>query len=96
MARVVRGNTLLAESDQVVEVEGTLYFPIDSIRAELFEPIDQTTVCPWKGTASYYDIVVDDERVAGAAWSYPDPKDAASHIREHVAFYERDGISISV
>jgi uncharacterized protein (DUF427 family) len=78
---------VLAESDDTVVVEGNHYFPIDSIRAELFEPVDTTTVCPWKGTASYYDVVVDGERNRGAAWYYPTPKPAAAEIEGRVAFW---------
>ena len=80
--------TVLAESDDTVVVEGNHYFPPDSVQRELVEQSDQTSVCPWKGTASYFDIVVDGERNDGAAWYYPAPKDAAAEIKDHVAFWK--------
>jgi uncharacterized protein (DUF427 family) len=80
-------DTVIASSDQTVIVEGNHYFPPASVKRDLFEPIDNTSFCPWKGTASYYDVVVDGERLTGAAWTYPEPKDGASEIRDHVAFY---------
>lgn len=79
---------VLAESDETVVVEGNHYFPPDAVAWEFFEEVEQTTVCPWKGTASYYDIVVDGERNRGAAWHYPAPKDAAAEIKGHVAFWK--------
>ncbi len=78
---------VLARSDETVVVEGNHYFPPDSVDRDLVEEVDQTTVCPWKGTASYYDVVVDGERNPGAAWYYPAPKDAAAEIKDHVAFW---------
>lgn len=78
---------MLAESDDIVIVEGNRYFPPDSIHQEYFKPSDATSVCPWKGTASYYDIEVDGKRNAAAAWYYPKPKPAASQIRGRVAFW---------
>jgi uncharacterized protein (DUF427 family) len=81
-------DTVLAESDDTVVVEGNHYFPKEAIRQELFEEVPTTTVCPWKGTASYYDVVVDGARNAGAAWYYPQPMDAAAHIKDRVAFWK--------
>lgn len=81
------GHTL-AESDDTLVVEGNHYFPADAIRPEYFEPSDQQTMCPWKGTAHYYDVVVDGDRNAGAAWFYPEPKEAARNIRGRVAFWK--------
>ena len=78
---------VIAESDDTVVVEGNHYFPPSAVRAEVLEPVDTTTVCPWKGTASYYDLVVDGQRNAGAAWYYPAPKDAAAEIRDRIAFW---------
>ena len=78
---------VLAESDHTEMVEGNHYFPPDSINREYFKPIDQTSVCPWKGTAQYYDIEVNEQTNPGAAWYYPEPKDAASQIKGHVAFW---------
>ena len=78
---------VLAQSDDTIVVEGNHYFPPDSVVRDLLEEVDHTTVCPWKGTASYYDVVVDGERNAAAAWYYPQPKDAAAEIADHVAFW---------
>lgn len=88
MARATWNGTVVAESDDTVVVEGNHYFPLDSIPAELLAPNDSTSVCPWKGTASYYDVVVDGQVNAGAAWYYPTPKDAAAEIKDRVAFWK--------
>ena len=77
----------LAEGDNTEVVEGNHYFPPDSINREYFKPSDHTSVCPWKGTASYYDIEVGGQTNPGAAWYYPEPKDAAKQIKDHVAFW---------
>ena len=78
---------VLAESDDTVVVEGNHYFPPDSIRREHFRESETHTVCPWKGTASYYDVVVGGEVNSDAAWYYPRPKDAAKEIKDRVAFW---------
>jgi len=78
---------VLAESDETVVVEGNHYFPADSIRRERFRESATHTVCPWKGTASYYDVVVGDDVNKDAAWYYPEPKDAAAEIKDRVAFW---------
>ncbi len=87
MAKVVWKNIVLAESDAGIVVEGNIYFPPESLQQDYFQANDHQTVCPWKGTASYYDVVVDGEVNANAAWYYPTPKDAAKEIANHVAFY---------
>jgi uncharacterized protein (DUF427 family) len=79
--------TVLAESDDTVVVEGNHYFPPDALNEAHLEPSDHRTTCPWKGEASYYDVVVDGNRHENAAWYYPDPLDEAAHIKDHVAFY---------
>lgn len=84
--RAVWNGHVLAEADATVKVEGNEYFPPDSIRWELFSESSRTSVCPWKGTAGYYDIVADGERVEAAAWTYADPLPAASDIAGHLAF----------
>ncbi len=81
-------NTVIAQSDETVVIEGNHYFPAESVRTELLNDSDTTTVCPWKGTASYYNIDADGETNQDAAWSYPAPKDAASEIRGHIAFWK--------
>jgi len=77
----------LAESDDTVVVEDNHYFPADAIDRVHFRPSDHTSLCPWKGTAHYYDIVVGDDVNANAAWYYPEPKDAAANIRGRLAFW---------
>ncbi|MEW6207115.1 MAG: DUF427 domain-containing protein [Acidobacteriota bacterium] len=87
MKAIWRG-TVLAESDETIVVEGNHYFPFDSINQSYFRPSDHHTTCPWKGVASYYDIVVGTDENRGAAWYYPETKEAASHIRGYVAFWK--------
>jgi uncharacterized protein (DUF427 family) len=86
MRAIWRGVTL-AESDETVVVEGNHYFPAESIKREYFRESDKQTVCPWKGLASYYDVVVEDEVNKDAAWYYPEPKPAAQEITDRVAFW---------
>ncbi len=85
--RAVWNGAVLAESDETVVVEGNHYFPPASLKREYFSDSDTHTVCPWKGTASYYSITVDGQTNADAAWVYPQPKEAASQIADHVAFW---------
>jgi uncharacterized protein (DUF427 family) len=80
-------NTILAESDDTVVVEGNHYFPPQSIKMEYFQESATHTACPWKGEASYYNVVVDGQINKDAAWYYPDPKPAAAEIKDHVAFW---------
>ncbi|HSF84500.1 MAG TPA: DUF427 domain-containing protein [Acidimicrobiia bacterium] len=87
MAKAIWNRVVLAESDETVMVEGNHYFPPSSISSAHFEANEAHTVCPWKGVANYFDIVVGDARNPGAAWTYPDPKPAAADIRDHVAFW---------
>ena len=86
--RAIVNGTVIAESDQTVVVEGNHYFPRDSIKADHFAPAESElrTVCPWKGTASYFDITVDGATLENVAWAYPEPKSEAEQIRDHVAF----------
>ena len=78
---------VIAESDETVVVEGNHYFPLASVQRDLLRDSDTTTACSWKGTASYYDVVVDGEVNRDAAWYYPQPFAAAASIRDHVAFW---------
>jgi uncharacterized protein (DUF427 family) len=87
MPKAVWNGAVLAESDDTVVVEGNHYFPSDSINRDHFRDSDSHTVCYWKGTASYYDVVVDGETNRGAAWYYPDPSPAASKIKGRIAFW---------
>ena len=78
---------VLAESADTVVVEGNHYFPADSLNREHFRESETHTVCPWKGEASYYDVVVGDEVNRDAAWYYPSTKEAAREIEGRVAFW---------
>lgn len=86
--RAVWNNVVLAESDDTVVVEGNHYFPPDSIRGELLRPSETHTTCPWKGVASYYDVVADGKVNKDAAWYYPEVKEAATEIKGRVAFWK--------
>ena len=85
--KAIWNGAVLAESDDTVVVEGNHYFPPDSISREHFRESETHTVCPWKGTASYYDVVVGGDVNRDAAWYYPQPKDAALQIKDRVAFW---------
>jgi uncharacterized protein (DUF427 family) len=87
MPRAVFNGVIIAESDETVVVESNHYFPPDSIKREYFADSDVTTHCPWKGDAKYYDVVVDGKTADYAAWYYPEPKDAARNIKDHIAFW---------
>jgi uncharacterized protein (DUF427 family) len=78
---------VIAESDRFELVEGNVYFPPESVKREFFQPSATHTVCPWKGTASYYTVVVDGKENQDAAWYYPDPKPEAASVKDHVAFW---------
>jgi len=79
---------VIASSEDTVVVEGNHYFPIDSVSEGVLTPTDTQSVCPWKGTASYYSVVVDGDTNTDAAWCYPEPKDAAKEITGRVAFWK--------
>ena len=87
MKAIWHGATL-AESDDTIVVEGNHYFPLDSINREYFRESQTHTACPWKGEASYYDILVDGEVNKDAAWYYPEPTQAAANIKNRVAFWK--------
>jgi uncharacterized protein (DUF427 family) len=81
-------NAVLAESDKTVVVEGNHYFPPEAVNRQYLKPSGTHTTCPWKGEASYYHIEVDGDVNEDAAWYYPNPKDAAQNIKDHVAFWK--------
>lgn len=85
--RATWNGRVIAESGQTQVVEGNHYFPPDSVRREFLTPSGTNTTCPWKGLAGYYTVTVDGKSNPDAAWYYPDPKDAAAQIRDHVAFW---------
>ena len=78
----------IAESDATVVVEGNHYFPADSVDRAVLTQSSTTSMCPWKGTASYYNVVVGDDVNDDAAWYYPQPKDAAAELKDRVAFWK--------
>ena len=79
---------VIAESDQTRVVENNHYFPPQSVKRELLKESDTHTVCPWKGTASYYTIAVNGTENPDAAWYYAEPKEAAKDIAGYVAFWK--------
>ena len=87
MAKAIWNGTTIAESDATVMVEGNHYFPADSVNTEHLAESSTHTLCPWKGKASYFDVVVDEQVNKDAAWYYPDPKRAAEQIKGCVAFW---------
>ncbi|MHA7190724.1 DUF427 domain-containing protein [Arthrobacter sp. MDT2-16] len=93
MPKAIWMDRVIAESTDTVMVEGNHYFPAGSISQEYFVPSETRTVCHWKGTASYYSLEVDGHRNADAAWTYPEPKEAAENIRDHYAFWK--GVTVS-
>jgi len=82
-----------ADESEVQHVEGNVYFPPQKVERALLKSSDTHTFCPWKGTASYYDVVVDGKTNKDAAWYYPDTKDAAKHVKGYVAFWK--GVEVS-
>jgi uncharacterized protein (DUF427 family) len=88
MARATWNGAVIAESGDTVVVEGNHYFPRESVRPEYLRESDHHTVCPWKGTASYYHLEVEGKRNPDAAWYYPEPKDAAREIAGRIAFWK--------
>ena len=88
MARALWNGKVIAEADTYEKVEGNVYFPPKAIRWEYFRTIDKTSICPWKGTASYYTLVIASKENEAAAWTYHEPKEAARQIKDHVAFWK--------
>jgi uncharacterized protein (DUF427 family) len=88
MPRAIWNGTVLAESDRCIVVEGNKYFPPEAVKREYLRDSDTHSVCPWKGTASYYDVVVDGQTNKDAAWYYPDTKAAADNVKGYIAFWK--------
>ncbi len=86
--KAIWNGATLAESNETVVIEGNYYFPEHSINKEYFRASETHTVCGWKGTASYFDVVAGGETNKDAAWFYPEPKDAAQEIKNYVAFWK--------
>ncbi|HEX3907646.1 MAG TPA: DUF427 domain-containing protein [Mycobacteriales bacterium] len=92
MATATWNGTVIASSDDTVVVEGNHYFPRDAVSVELIDS-DTHSICPWKGTASYYSVKVGDDVNADAAWYYDEPKNAAAEIKDRIAFWH--GVQVS-
>ena len=88
MEAIMNGK-VIAESDATIVIENNHYFPPDSIHREYLKESSHRSTCPWKGEAHYYDVIVDGAESKNAAWSYPQPKDAAKEIAGYVAFWKR-------
>ena len=86
--KAVWNKRVIAESDDIVTVEGNAYFPADSVCREYLQPSDTHTHCPWKGEASYYTLQVDGESNPDCVWYYPEPKQAAAEIKGRMAFWK--------
>ena len=84
---------IIAESNDTLVVENNHYFPPESVNKEYLQDSDTKTKCVWKGTASYYSVVVDGETNTDAAWYYPDPKEGAKEIKDHIAFW--NGVQVT-
>jgi uncharacterized protein (DUF427 family) len=87
MAKAIWNGVVIAETDKTKIVEGNHYFPPEAINREYFVETETHTTCPWKGVASYYTIQVEGQQNKDAAWYYPNPKDAAKDIKDHIAFW---------
>lgn len=86
--KAIFNGQVLAESENTVVIENNHYFPANSINKAYFTASSKQTTCPWKGLASYYTLEVDGKVNPDAAWYYPEPKDAAKEIKDHVAFWK--------
>lgn len=94
MPKAIWNGKVLAESENTEVVENNQYFPPDSINKEYFRESSTHTSCPWKGLASYYTIVVDNQENKDAAWYYPETKEKANNIKGYVAFWK--GVTVEV
>jgi uncharacterized protein (DUF427 family) len=85
--KAIWNGTVVAESNDTVEVEGNQYFPRASVKSDYLKDSSKHTTCPWKGVASYFTLEVDGKTNEDAAWYYPQPKDEAKMITDRVAFW---------
>ena len=88
MPRAIWNGTVIAQSDRCEVVESNQYFPPDAVKREFLRASPTHTVCGWKGTASYYDVIVNGQANPDAAWYYPDPKPAANNVKGYIAFWK--------
>ncbi|MDB4088061.1 DUF427 domain-containing protein [Flavobacteriales bacterium] len=94
MRKAIWNGVVIAESETTVQIEGNHYFPPNTIKKEYFEESDLHSNCPWKGVASYYNVVIDGKTNKDAAWYYPEVSDLAKSIKGYVAFWK--GVTIEV
>ncbi|MGH9682915.1 MAG: DUF427 domain-containing protein [Candidatus Acidiferrales bacterium] len=88
MPKAIWNGALIAESGKTVVVEGNHYFPPETVKREYLRPSETHTVCPWKGTASYYTLDVNGQKNTDAAWYYSEPHVAAMQIKDRIAFWK--------
>jgi len=88
MAKAIWNDTVIAESDDTIIVEGNHYFPVNSVNQAYLRTNDHHSTCVWKGVASYYDVEVNGQVNKNAAWYYPTPSNAAEQIKDYVAFWK--------
>ena len=93
MVEATWNGSVIARSDDTVQVEGNHYFPADAVEPGVLVPNDRRTRCHWKGEASYFDVVVDGEVNSAAAWTYEEPLPKAEEIRGRIAFW--GGVKVS-
>ncbi|NOR74334.1 MAG: DUF427 domain-containing protein [Draconibacterium sp.] len=91
--KAIWNGKVIAESNKTINIEGNQYFPIESVKKEFLAKNETHTVCPWKGTASYYNVVVDGKTNTDAAWYYATPSNLAEKIKDHIAFWR--GVQVS-
>lgn len=87
MTRAVFNGKTIAESAMTQTIDGYTYFPPDAVQWEYLRPSTTTSVCHWKGEASYYSVVVETQTERDAAWCYANPKSAAAAIKGHIGFW---------
>lgn len=87
MAKAIWKGTVLAESSETIVIEGSHYFPPESLNKEHFQESQAETTCPWKGKANYYNVEVGGEVNENAAWYYADPEEKVMNIKNYVAFW---------
>jgi uncharacterized protein (DUF427 family) len=87
VAKAIWNGAVIAQSDDVEIVEGNVYFSSDGVNREYLQESNTHTLCPWKGTASYYHVAVNGKINPDAAWYYPEPKSAAKHVKDRIAFW---------
>ena len=92
--QAIFNGTVIADSDDIVMVDGNPYFPRSAMRTDYFRESSHSTVCGWKGTARYWDVVLGDQVISNAVWAYDDPRPKAESIRERFAFYRGKGVDV--